>query len=397
MIAPKDAWHAFLNKEEKLAYMKKTGFIARTVDTPKQLVYNGFYGSGLCSIVGYRDPNCVIISFQDELHCIDTDCLKEMQSGYANASLPEEYVVLDIETTGLSAKHDDIIELAAIKIRLGRQIDTFESLIATDQVLPLDIQQLTGIHPEDLESAPESSTVIHEFANFIAELPLVAHNAPFDIKFLKRYFKKEGLPLNNKVFDTLNLARKAFPVMGSHTLCSLKGALNIQVDVSHRALPDVIATNELYRKCAEALIKVDQDIPLSDLEKSATTKISKSNDNEKKKHKDGVKISDITPNVECFDCAHPLYQRNIVFTGELSLDRKAAMQMAVNVGAKVKSAVSGKTDYLVVGKQDITVVGEDGMSNKEEKAQSLNQTGKAHIKVITEAEFLRLLEEKSEG
>lgn len=393
MIEPKSSWHSFLDDTEKLAYMKEVGFVGKTADAPKQLVYDGFYGTGLCSLVGYQDLNCAIISFQDTLHCIDVDCLKDMQAGRADASLPEEYVVLDTETTGFSAKTNDMIELAAIKVRSGRQIDTFESLIATDQILPLDIQQLTGILLEDLADAPQAAEVIPKFADFIGNAPLVAHNAPFDMDFLKRYFSKAGLPLKNKVIDTLKLSRKAFPAMTSHKLSDLKAALNIKVEVSHRALPDVLATNELYRRCAEALITAGQ--PAAEPAAAAPTEKRRPSSRERSStptvHRNNVKISDVVPTVECFDCTHPFYQKNIVFTGELSLDRKEAMQRAVNAGAQVKSSVSGKTDYLVVGRQDLTLVGQDGMSSKEEKAQALNQSGKAHIKVISEHEFLALL------
>lgn len=393
MIEPKGSWHSFLDDTEKLAYMKEVGFLGKTAYTPKQLVYDGFYGTGLCSLVGYQELNCAVISFRDTLHCIDIDCLKEMQTGRADANLPEEYVVFDIETTGFSSKTNDMIELAAIKVRAGRQIDTFESLIATDMILPLDIQQLTGILPEDLADAPQAAEVIPKFAEFIGNSPLVAHNAPFDMDFLKRYFSKAGLPLKNKVIDTLRISRKAFPALSSYKLCDLKETLNIKVEISHRALPDVLATNELYRRCAEALITEGQDVTESTdaVHTKKNTSPKEAASSPASSHKRYVKISDVVPTVECFDCTHPLYQKNIVFTGELSLDRKEAMQLAVNVGAQIKSSVSGKTHYLVVGKQDLALVGQDGMSTKEEKAQALNQSGKTHINVISEHEFLALL------
>lgn len=393
MIEPKGSWHSFLDDTEKLAYMKEVGFLGKTAYTPKQLVYDGFYGTGLCSLVGYQELNCAVISFRDTLHCIDIDCLKEMQTGRADANLPEEYVVFDIETTGFSSKTNDMIELAAIKVRAGRQIDTFESLIATDMILPLDIQQLTGILPEDLADAPHAAVVIPKFAEFIGNSPLVAHNASFDIDFLKRYFSEVGLPLKNKVIDTLRISRKAFPALSSHKLCDLKETLNIKVEISHRALPDVLATNELYLRCAEALITEGQDVTESTdaVHTKKNTSPKEAASSPASSHKRYVKISDVVPTVECFDCTHPLYQKNIVFTGELSLDRKEAMQLAVNVGAQIKSSVSGKTHYLVVGKQDLALVGQDGMSTKEEKAQALNQSGKAHINVISEHEFLALL------
>ena len=260
-------------------------------------------------------------------------------------------------------------------------------------ILPLDIQQLTGILPEDLADAPQAAEVIPKFAEFIGNSPLVAHNAPFDMDFLKRYFSKAGLPLKNKVIDTLRISRKAFPALSSYKLCDLKETLNIKVEISHRALPDVLATNELYRRCAEALITEGQDVTESTdaVHTKKNTSPKEAASSPASSHKRYVKISDVVPTVECFDCTHPLYQKNIVFTGELSLDRKEAMQLAVNVGAQIKSSVSGKTHYLVVGKQDLALVGQDGMSTKEEKAQALNQSGKTHINVISEHEFLALL------
>ena len=80
-----------------------------------------------------------------------------------------------------------------------------------------------------------------------------------------------------------------------------------------------------------------------------------------------------------------------MFTGELHISRAEAMQLAVDVGAKVTSSVSKKTDYVVVGKQDLALVGEDGMSTKEERAHALNSEGVANIQIIGEAEFLALI------
>ena len=93
---------------------------------------------------------------------------------------------------------------------------------------------------------------------------------------------------------------------------------------------------------------------------------------------------------------HPFFMKNIVFTGDMHMSRQEAAQLATDVGGIVKTSVSSKTHYLVVGKQDLALVGQDGMSTKEEKAQALNQSGKAHIKVISEHEFLALLYQEQE-
>ena len=255
MVQPKGDWIRFKDDSEKLNYMKKCGLLSKTATAPKQLVYSGVFGEGFCTLLGYVDDFAAVVSINDQLHCIMPEHLKEMQQGLVSLHLPEQYVVLDIETTGLSPKTNSIIEIAAVKYYSGLQTDTFESLVFTDDVLPLDIQALTGISPEELSEAPPLNHVISSFTDFIKDLSLVAHNSSFDLSFLRIAFAKSGFTLENGEIDTLKLARKAFPDLTSHTLSALKEYLGIHVDTSHRALPDALATGELYIRCAEQLIK----------------------------------------------------------------------------------------------------------------------------------------------
>ena len=104
-----------------------------------------------------------------------------------------------------------------------------------------------------------------------------------------------------------------------------------------------------------------------------------------------VNLKEILPSCDQFDCNHPLFQKNIVFTGELSIERRDAMQKAVDKGAVLRSAVSRRTNFLVVGIQDARLVGCSGKSTKEEKAQELNALGEAFIRVLSEQEFFDLL------
>lgn len=99
---------------------------------------------------------------------------------------------------------------------------------------------------------------------------------------------------------------------------------------------------------------------------------------------------EIKPTVGVINENGALYGKNIVFTGDLSIDRNEAKQIAVNAGAIIKSGVSRKTDYLVVGVQDKAIVGEDGLSSKEEKAYELNEAGAANIVFLNEEQFLEL-------
>lgn len=117
------------------------------------------------------------------------------------------------------------------------------------------------------------------------------------------------------------------------------------------------------------------------------------------KHKPEYKLVDarsITPNTTIFNELHPLYKKNIIFTGKLSIEREDAMQSAANVGAILKNDISRKIDYLVVGEKDSEFCDADGLSKKERKAKELIENGKGHIQIISDAEFMKLLRWKPE-
>lgn len=374
MVQPKGDWIRFKDDSEKLNYMKKCGLVSKTATAPKQLVYSGVFGDGFCTLLGYVDDFAAVVSINDQLHCIMPEHLKEMQQGLVSLHLPEQYVVLDIETTGLSPKTNSIIEIAAVKYQSGIQVDTFESLVFTDDVLPLDIQSLTGISPEELSEAPTLDQVIPGFASFISGLPLVAHNSSFDLGFLRVAFSKCGLSLDNEEIDTLKLARKAFPALTNHTLSALKEYLGIHVDTSHRALPDTLATGELYIRCTEQLIKNRTN--------TTSEEVVEHNPTEMKSIKRTRTPSGGDPD-------HPFFHKTIVFTGTLSISRNEAANLAAQCGAYVSSSVTAKTDYLVVGAQSDS----NRASGKQRKATLLNQSG-ANIHIINEQDFWGLCNEK---
>ena len=281
-----------------------------------------------------------------------------------------DYIVLDVETTGLSEDTDEIIEVAAIRVSGGRVVDQYESLVHPRRLIPPNITDLTGITNRDVRSAPAITEVMQALDRFWPEgIPAVAHNAPFDLKFVGKALCAAGCSREIQYIDTLPLARDAFPGLPDYKLNTLISVLCLSEDEQeHRAMSDVEYAHKLYLRCVEA--------------------ISASDDY---RYTGPVRPSDVHRTVEDIDPTHPLYGKNIVFTGDLSISRREAMQLAVNVGAAVKSTVSSKTDYLVVGVQDTAVVGKDGMSSKEEKAQGLNDCGKAHIRVIREGEFMLLI------
>lgn len=178
----------------------------------------------------------------------------------ATSTTPEEYVVLDIETTGFDRYNDRIIEIAAIKFHNGKKTDEFCSLVNPFCTLRPKITKLTGIMQMEVDAAPSLNEIKPTFLAFIGELPLVGHNIKaFDSKFIEAQmgcsFRKDRL------IDTLSLAKKAYPGLLQYKLEFLNKALDLGSTTSHRAMADVEATARLYQKCTHQNVTVEDPSP----------------------------------------------------------------------------------------------------------------------------------------
>jgi len=159
------------------------------------------------------------------------------------------YVVFDVETTGLSAIYNTIIQLAAVKIKDGEIIDRYQSFANPHHKLQATTINLTGITDDMLEGAPEVEQVLKEFYEFAKDSILVAHNASFDIGFLNAGYKKIGIGnADNPVIDTLELARFLYPDLKNYRLNTLAKRFNIELEHHHRADFDSEATGYLLIK-----------------------------------------------------------------------------------------------------------------------------------------------------
>ncbi|HUV50285.1 MAG TPA: 3'-5' exonuclease [Anaerolineae bacterium] len=152
------------------------------------------------------------------------------------------YVALDVETTGFSPKSGDrVIEIGAVAIENQSIIAEFSSLIDVDKMIPWQVQRVHGITNEMLEGEPKPDEVLPEFYKFIAGSILVAHNASFDVGFLRNEFALLGMSLNNQSLCTLKISRKLYPHLPNHKLETVsryllgKSANQMQ---KHRALDD---------------------------------------------------------------------------------------------------------------------------------------------------------------
>lgn len=163
--------------------------------------------------------------------------------------LDEEYVVFDVETTGLSAVYNTVIELAAVKIKNGEIVDTFESFADPKEPLSSTIIDLTGITDDMLQGAPDPLDVLKQFKEFAGTGTIVAHNASFDIGFLNVGYKKMGFTeVQNPVIDTLELGRFLYPELKNHRLNTLCKKFDIELVSHHRAIYDTQATAYLLWK-----------------------------------------------------------------------------------------------------------------------------------------------------
>lgn len=155
------------------------------------------------------------------------------------------YVCVDVETTGLNPKSENIIEIGAVKVVDGQVVDTFQSFLKPRKPLEDRIVALTGITDEMLADAPTGNLVMPLFAEFCGELPLVGHNLIFDYAFLKRAMLNEKRSFERKGVDTLKIARKYLPELESRNLGFLCQHFDI-THTAHRALGDARATVQLF-------------------------------------------------------------------------------------------------------------------------------------------------------
>ncbi|MBS3976181.1 MAG: type I-E CRISPR-associated endoribonuclease Cas2 [Syntrophomonadaceae bacterium] len=196
--------------------------------------------------------------------------LSELRTGFSNAAkmqkakkmsgsnrsgkpLPERYIIVDVETTGLSAVEHEIIEIGAILVN-GNEIEAkFQSLIKSKTKIPQSIATLTGLSDEILQQdGRELAEVLVEFLAFAGDLPVVSHNANFDCGFLRAACESCGLPLfSNQYIDTLALARRLVDDVDNYKLATLLGHFGIEKSGMHRSIEDCLFTKKLYEKLIE--------------------------------------------------------------------------------------------------------------------------------------------------
>ena len=181
-----------------------------------------------------------------EAYLVPDDNAVDLSKGMDN-----EYIVLDIETTGLSFRTEKITEIGAVRVRDGEIVDTFECFVNPEVPIPQKIVEITHITDEMVKDAETIDKVMPKFLEFIGDLKLVAHNADFDIGFLKYNAENLGLSMDNEYIDSLALSRQLYPDFKRHKLGIIAEKLGISVENAHRALDDVKTLVKVFIKMLE--------------------------------------------------------------------------------------------------------------------------------------------------
>lgn len=181
-----------------------------------------------------------------EAYLVPDDNAVDLSNG-----MDDEYIVLDIETTGLSFRTEKITEIGAVKVKNGEIVDTFESFVNPEIPIPEKIVKITHITDEMVKNAETIDQVMPKFLEFIGNLRLVAHNADFDVGFLKYNAENLGLKMDNNYIDSLALSRQVYPEFKKHKLGILADKFGIKVENAHRALDDVKTLVKVFIKLLE--------------------------------------------------------------------------------------------------------------------------------------------------
>ena len=179
---------------------------------------------------------------------------ERMAKARAKKQFQEGYVVLDIETTGTSLEKDEIIEIGALKVESGAVTEEFSMLIRINGEIPVEIQKLTGITEQELQSMGRPlEEVLEKLFEFVGNRIIVGYNVAFDYNFIRAACRKMKLEmrLGTASRDTLALSRRKIKGVGSYQLEVLMKHLGYEVSNAHRALADCYLTWQLYQKLNE--------------------------------------------------------------------------------------------------------------------------------------------------
>ena len=196
------------------------------------------------------------------------DDTKDIVEESRGQSLDDKYVVFDIETTGFSPEKNKIIEIGAVKVENGKITDRYSTFVNPKVPIPFRIEELTSIRDDMVMDSPEIDVILPEFMEFCRDCTMVAHNADFDMSFIKKNAKDLGIDCNPTIVDTVALARFLLPQLNRFKLDTVAKAVGVSLDHHHRAVDDAACTAEIFVKFVSML--KDRGIDNLDMVNEAT-------------------------------------------------------------------------------------------------------------------------------
>ena len=293
------------------------------------------------------------------------------------------YVVVDVETTGLDPVSAEIVEVSALRFEGFKPVSLFSALVRPVKVtrIPTSASEVNHLSYDDVADAPTFTELRESLQKFIDAAPIVVgHNLPFDVRFLFHAgicFSPEKLYVDTLYNSKNYLGYKGLfspPRLTSFRLEDLCSFYQISLDDAHVSAADCLATGLVYHALLDDMSKYEP--PKQEHEPTEQDYVPAEH----------IPIKSIVPQV-VVDPNSPVFGKKIVFTGELSIGRREAMQMAVDAGMKLMASVTPKTDYLVRG----TYLNPEYQTRKYEKALELNENGTGHIQIITESDFFSMI------
>lgn len=221
-------------------------------------------------LLGYDNPDMKVIYGVEAYLAPDKNAIVTNAKGQ---DIDTTYCVLDLETTGFSASTERITEIGVMKIKEGKVIEEFSTFVNPQKHIPERVTEVTNITDEMVADAPKIEEIFPKLLEFIKGTVLVAHNAPFDIGFLKQNAVRLGYEFDFTYLDTLSLAKSLFPEYKKYKLGKIADNLGIKVEVAHRALDDVDTTVKIFDVMMEMLkkrgAKKVEDIDIVSVDKEA--------------------------------------------------------------------------------------------------------------------------------
>lgn len=281
-------------------------------------------------------------------------------SKWADLRKLKDFVVLDIETTGLSCEKAEIIEVAIVKVVGGEVQSEYSTFVNPGIKLPARISTLTGITDEDLLVAPAFSEIASKVHELINGKVVLGHNVTFDLSFIQAAFDRLSLSFGCTYLDTVQVARKAYPEMKDHKLETLICSLNLSDCQTHRALDDVHCTLKLFRGTVDKYAN-----PLVDAITSCCSPMTEYSISLKEK---------------------PLQGLRFALIGNFTFSYSDARKLISTAGGIISSSTDAQLDYLVMGFLDRHEYTEE----YEEALHSIMFGQNPHTKRINEVALLKL-------